>query len=747
MFTGGISIASGGAAADQTLRWDGGGLPAGQQILRLEGRNAAGNTAQVERGVQIVAPTATPLPPPTKPPAPKATTAPLAAAGASAESSPTPTAIIGEMDTSAEPGGGSEILPLTPTRAAVMVPFGGPPWSPAESGGADHGSGELGGYSGRGESAATGGSGSGILWGAAAVALMGGVTAYALQQRRRREEAARHLAGEMARRNALAEARDRARAAAEAAARWARDTALAAAAAAAEAARQARERFYQWRLTRKQAMLEQPVPSPPRDPALDLAAWKQGDMAQMGHAMEVARSLPKAQEEKRWWERALDWADRSQVGVAVGMGVLIGLGALAVIATGGVALPIVLGGAAALTALTVGGGTIALNAHNGRTWHDGLARNLSYAVVSGAITVGAGLIITSGTGTAAVLRAGSAVSSFCISHPTACARLEPALVAIDRIEEAGLMVKGTIQIWRGDTQGAADTALELQLEHLDGGFPGNSAAVELQEVLTRHGDEAVDLVAHYGDDAAALLARHGEEGLVLLRAHGEEGLRLWQKHGDEAIGALQGQVVRVGADQVEDLARDLEQITGARTWFSPASGRVYVSTASEEAKEAVMELKNAVASGDDAQVKILIDQIAAVSTRGSGKRVVLGHWVEGGGYIQAALDEGGMFFDTSDEVWELLKKSGVDPWKVNDAFVRQYVVDGGQFEYSLRDLADRETEIAALRALLAGNEEEALKLIGKDSLPYRLREAKVLLGEGYFFKVDIPAELIRLSRP
>jgi hypothetical protein len=288
---GGIIIASGGAAVDQTVMWDGDGLPAGQQSLRLEGRDAAGNTALVERGVQIVAPTATPLPPPTKPPAPKATTAPLAAAGALAESSPTPTAIIGEMDTSAGSSGASEILPLTPTRAVVVVPFGGPPQAPVGSDAEGLDGGPLGGVKEREGGAATGGSGSGILWGAAAAALMAGVTAYALRQRRRREEAAQRLAADVARRNTLAEARERASAAALAATRRAREIALAAAAAAAEAARQARERFYEWRLTRKQAMLEQPPPSPPRDPALDLAAWKQGDMAQMEHAMEVAESL------------------------------------------------------------------------------------------------------------------------------------------------------------------------------------------------------------------------------------------------------------------------------------------------------------------------------------------------------------------------------------------------------------------------------------------------------------------------
>jgi hypothetical protein len=263
-----------------------------------------------------------------------------------------------------------------------------------------------------------------------------------------------------------------------------------------------------------------------------------------------------------------------------------------------------------------------------------------------------------------------------MSHPTACARLEPALVAIDRIEEAGLMVKGTIQIWRGDTQGAADTALELQMEYLDGGFPGNSAAVELQEVLTRHGDEAVDLVAHYGDDAAALLARHGEEGLVLLRAHGEDGLRLWQKHGDEAIGALQGQVVRVGADQAEELARDLERLTGSKVWVSQNAGRVYVSTASEEAREAARLLKEAVSRSDEAQVRDLVDQIAAASTRGGGDRIVLGRWIEGKGYIQEALDRGGVYFDTSDEVWKLLNESGIDPWDVNEAFLRRQLERG-----------------------------------------------------------------------
>jgi hypothetical protein len=55
---------------------------------------------------------------------------------------------------------------------------------------------------------------------------------------------------------------------------------------------------------------------------------------------------------------------------------------------------------------------------------------------------------------------------------------------------------------------------------------------------------------------------------------------------------------------------------------------------------------------------------------------VLGAWRQGGGYIGEAMENGGIFFDTGDEVWEALRKSGVNPWLVNEAFLRRQLETG-----------------------------------------------------------------------
>jgi len=72
----------------------------------------------------------------------------------------------------------------------------------------------------------------------------------------------------------------------------------------------------------------------------------------------------------------------------------------------------------------------------------------------------------------------------------------------------------------------------------------------------------------------------------------------------------------------------------------------------------------------------VVEEVAAASTRCSGQRVVLGAWQQGGGYIGEAIENGGIFFDTGDEVWEALRKSGVDPWLVNEAFLRRQLEAG-----------------------------------------------------------------------
>jgi hypothetical protein len=96
--------------------------------------------------------------------------------------------------------------------------------------------------------------------------------------------------------------------------------------------------------------------------------------------------------------------------------------------------------------------------------------------------------------------------------------------------------------------------------------------------------------------------------------------------------------------------------------------------------DSVLQLKAAVANGaDETTVNRLIDQVAAATTHGGGGRVVLGAWLKGDGYIGDAVENGGIFFDTGDDVWKVLKEleeSGIEPWRINEAFLRQQLQDG-----------------------------------------------------------------------
>ncbi len=72
----------------------------------------------------------------------------------------------------------------------------------------------------------------------------------------------------------------------------------------------------------------------------------------------------------------------------------------------------------------------------------------------------------------------------------------------------------------------------------------------------------------------------------------------------------------------------------------------------------------------------LIKALAEQSTRGSGSRVVIGKWVEGGGYIAEAQKHGGIYFETAEGVWDALGKDPELAWAVNEQFLRNQLEAG-----------------------------------------------------------------------
>jgi hypothetical protein len=230
--------------------------------------------------------------------------------------------------------------------------------------------------------------------------------------------------------------------------------------------------------------------------------------------------------EKPWWEKTIDWIDEHQTATSIGVGVLVGLAAVALVVTGIVTLPLlaVAGIAAVVAGGAIAAGTIALNAHYDRA----LGTNIIKNVLVGATAAATTAFILGGGLQLALIKIGNGVAAACMSNPTVCGRVEWAVNALDKLEEGGLIVQGAIQTWTGDSVGAAETAIELQSEYMDGGMPGNTVAreigEELTEIIARNSDETAQLTAKYGDDAYKLIAAYKDEAFDFVKVAEKRGI-------------------------------------------------------------------------------------------------------------------------------------------------------------------------------------------------------------------------------
>ena len=72
----------------------------------------------------------------------------------------------------------------------------------------------------------------------------------------------------------------------------------------------------------------------------------------------------------------------------------------------------------------------------------------------------------------------------------------------------------------------------------------------------------------------------------------------------------------------------------------------------------------------------LVKALAEQSTHGSGTRVVLGRWIEGGGYVAEAQKNGGFYYETAAGVWDALGKNDALAWAANEQFLRNQLESG-----------------------------------------------------------------------
>ncbi len=445
------------------------------------------------------------------------------------------------------------------------------------------------------------------------------------------------------------------------------------------------------RITRKEELLDPKVPPKPAYTVPDMS-WKERDYAQLEHAQEVAEAN-KSMDDKSVWEKAIDWIDGHQVVASIGIGVAIGLGTAAIILTGGAAAPVIIGAIALSGVITVGG-TIALNTHYGRDWHENIIKNTVISIFTTVLTAGIAVV------GAKVLGAGI---TFCTMNPTCSSIIDRAMKVVDFIEETSLVVKAGMQTFYGDSNGASETLAELELEHLDGGMPGNTIAKELGEEMsgwtTKYGDDVVDFVKVYGDDAIVLIRRYqsdaieiirdygdkgidllvkyGDNAISLIKKYGDDGIDILERHGDEILEVSENGILIITGENAERIVRELSEITDNEVFYSVTSGALNLPQSTREGINAAQKYVKIGKRGDGSEelLQIIVDN----STRGSGNRLVLGKWdkmEDGGGYVKEALDNGGIFLDTGSEISKLLDENGIEFWVINEKFLENQLESG-----------------------------------------------------------------------
>jgi hypothetical protein len=623
--------------------------------------------------------------------------------------------------------------------------------------------------------------GSNVLWGATAAAVMGSLAAYALEEKRKLdEEKARQEAREAQEEERREKIKDKQMAKLEE--KWAQERAWEAAREAEEQKKQEQEARYQARM--EERVLIRELKEEAKRVAEEKAererkqAEKERKRAEELKAIEAASAIarnkgeeevPVTQQEKSIWEKGLDWVDQHQAEVALGIGVGIGIGAI--ILSGGIAAPLVaaawVAGATAVAAGVVAAGTVGLNLHYGREWNENLLRNVALAGGAAAVVSGGWFLLHG---------AMTGVGAFCSTHKV-CAYGEPILNAIDKAEELSLNAKLAYQTWRHDEAGASQTALELQMEYLDGNMPGNSMAndigIDTIREVAKYGDDAVDLVRLYGVDAAKIILQYKDDGIELLQKYGPEAINLLQRYPDNAAKVLKAvdpnsaeKLLSSIDDDVLDYALEQSpEAVQALAGWSAKDLRLHGSELALRAQDDAHALANVKKLMDTGPIdpknltdeqKALIDAIAQYSTQyADNGQVVLGKWVDyGDGFVESARDSASAHYNPHPDMWnmfgELGEKRDEVAWLVNQQVVQTGIKNGKPFEYTLNGIAVEkiETEQQAIEAIFSGaTDSEIIDILKTNYLPVRIKEIQELKKAGYEFTFDEIANSFILVHP
>ncbi len=366
---------------------------------------------------------------------------------------------------------------------------------------------------------------SNVLWGAAAAAMVGAATSYAAEERRKRQEEKE--------RQAALEAQEEERHDKIQAKHMEKMEAQRAQEAAWEKARNEQQDFIGGvvaKLDRQDQKEEAEYLASQIEYRKKLEEKKKKEeAAELQAGLEAYYNATRPNEivsqpqpqEKSWWEKGLDWVDHHQTEIALGIGVLAGV--VAIVASGGIAAPMVAlswaAGAAAVAGGAVALGTVALNNQYNRNWNENLLGNIAVAAAGAAVTTGLWFLFQTAT---------TSVGAYCVVNPGICSRVEPVFRAVDAVEELSLHAKLAYYTWRGDEVNAIQAAYDLHSELLDGGIPGNYLSKELGEDLSELGKDAFNLAQKHGDEVVPLVLKYGDDGLEIIQKYGDDGIELLQ---------------------------------------------------------------------------------------------------------------------------------------------------------------------------------------------------------------------------
>ncbi len=509
------------------------------------------------------------------------------------------------------------------------------------------------------------------------------------------------------------------------------------------------------------------------------AAEQQAGLAAYYQAVKEGNEVNPPIKQETWFENAWNWAFNNQTELSLGTGAVVGLAAVVAVVAGVITAPalLIVGGAILVTAAIVTAGTVVLNSHFGLDLGNNLGSNLIAGTVATIVTTGVGLLLAN----TVVPWVTTTIASKCVQYSTACTQMG---TIIDTGEELLLSSQLAYYTWTGDQDKAAQIALQLQLEQMDGGVPGNAIADELGDQLVNLGDDAVELIATYGDDIVPLLATYGDDAVEIIGAYGDEGISLLALYGDDAaklikeygtpavklLGIVDPASVNKLLTTLDDdvLGYAIEQGPEAVSALSGWSNKELMEFGPELALRAKKDAKvleaidNLISLGPidpkhlTSEQQNLINTIAENSMQYADEgQIVLGKWVDyGNGFTSYARETGSVHYNPHPDMWKLLGELGDGrkdaAWLVNQRVIQTGIDKGLPFEYTLEGIpADNILkEQNAVQLIFSGATDSEIKqALRLDYLPVRMKELQELKNVGYDFVFDEIANTFILSLP